>query len=534
MSIGRAPKSSPPGIDRRTRPQRVSSGPSTLIDARIRSTSSYGATGVRSPSLRRRSRPSTGGVTRMPIASSRSPRISTSTIAGTLVSSYSPSARIVAAISLSTAFLAPGTSIVPCSSPTRRMAISPPGPGSVFTMHRRAASFARSGLARLAPRRAICSQRRLTTDQYAPVVLAGGHIADRPARLPAASAPSCGRGRTAPRSPPTSSGRATTSSSSAAGADGSFEQAAGPFSTYRRTCRADRRRRPTWRETTTYGWSLPWFAWLFALPLRWTLARRGATDPRRRRRTPPPRRGGRPRTASTRARSACSGCWRRRRCRRRSSTPSSPRRSSSPPTTSASATAASASPARVVRAGIILVLPFAAFADRIGRRRMVTAMAIAAPLVTALGALAPTFPILVATQTLGRPLGLALDFLIAVVAAEEMPRNSRAYAISVLAMASGLGAGVAVIALPLADISAGAWRYVYVVALIWLRWPSTSPAGCPRPSASNGPTSSPHRSTAAGSPTLAGGRLARPTCSSPRPASSRTATSRTPAGTRRR
>ena len=40
MSIGRAPKSSPPGIDRRTRPQRVSSGPSTLIDARIRSTSS--------------------------------------------------------------------------------------------------------------------------------------------------------------------------------------------------------------------------------------------------------------------------------------------------------------------------------------------------------------------------------------------------------------------------------------------------------------------------------------------------------------
>jgi len=63
---------------------------------------------------------------------------------------------------------------------------------------------------------------------------------------------------------------------------------------------------------------------------------------------------------------------------------------------------------------------------------------------------------------------LALDFMIAVVAAEEMPRNSRAYAISLLAMASGLGAGVAVIALPLADISAGSWRLVYVVALVWL------------------------------------------------------------------
>ena len=122
----------------------------------------------------------------------------------------------------------------------------------------------------------------------------------------------------------------------------------------------------------------------------------------------------------------------------------------------------------IVRVGIILVLPFAVLADRIGRRRVVMAMAVAAPLVTAAGALAPTFPILVATQAIGRPLGLALDFLVAVVAAEEMPRNSRAYAVSLLAMASGLGAGVAVMALPLADISASSWRLVYVVALVWL------------------------------------------------------------------
>ena len=109
----------------------------------------------------------------------------------------------------------------------------------------------------------------------------------------------------------------------------------------------------------------------------------------------------------------------------------------------------------VVRAGIILVLPVAALADRAGRRRVVTAMAVAAPLVSAAGAIAPTFPFLVATQAVGRPLGLALDFLIVVVAAEEMPRNSRAYAVSILAMASGLGAGLAVMALPLADLSSG-------------------------------------------------------------------------------
>jgi MFS family permease len=92
----------------------------------------------------------------------------------------------------------------------------------------------------------------------------------------------------------------------------------------------------------------------------------------------------------------------------------------------------------------------------------------AAPIITALGALAPTFPALIATQAIGRPLGLALDFLIAVVAAEEMPRNSRAYAVSVMAMASGLGAGIAVMALPLADLGDNGWRLVYMVTLIWL------------------------------------------------------------------
>jgi MFS family permease len=49
-----------------------------------------------------------------------------------------------------------------------------------------------------------------------------------------------------------------------------------------------------------------------------------------------------------------------------------------------------------------------------------------------------------------------------------MPRNSRAYAVSVLAMASGLGAGVAVMSLPLADIGPGGWRFVYLMALVWL------------------------------------------------------------------
>ncbi len=124
--------------------------------------------------------------------------------------------------------------------------------------------------------------------------------------------------------------------------------------------------------------------------------------------------------------------------------------------------------AAIVRWGIIICLPIVALADKRGRRPMMIATAWAAPIITALGALSPSFPFLVATQAVGRPLGLTLDILIAVVAIEEMPRNSRAYATGFLAVVSGIGAGVAVASLPLADISETSWRYAYVVTLVWL------------------------------------------------------------------
>ena len=235
------------------------------------------------------------------------------------------------------------------------------------------------------------------------------------------------------------------------------------------------------------------------------------------------------RPARRRATCSCSACSPPPRCRRRSSTPCSPRRCRSPPTTSASATAPSASPARWCGPASCSCCPLAALADRRGRRTIVVAVAVAAPLVTAAGALAPTFPFLVATQALGRPLGLVLDFMVAVVAAEEMPRNSRAYAVSVLAMASGLGAGVAILALPLADLSPGAWRYVYLVSLIWLvvavdlarRLPETRAVRTP-----------PRDGAAARPAPLRRARRRSPCCrtsSSPRRACSRTATSRTSA-----
>jgi MFS family permease len=246
-------------------------------------------------------------------------------------------------------------------------------------------------------------------------------------------------------------------------ADGRFVQQLGPFARYERVVTPDGD--GTVVERTRYRLAIPWFGWLFHLPVRAQLARRGnAPTHRLPHRTPwwaPPDQID-PRQALVMGLLAAAAM------------------SSAFVNTLFTQTVKFAADdfgvgntgvgvaGAVVRAGIVLALPFALLADRIGRQRVIRIVAWAAPSIAALGAIAPTFELLVATQAVGRPLGLALDFLIAVVVAEEMPRNSRAYAVSVLAMASGLGSGIAVMALPLADIGESGWRYVYVVALIWL------------------------------------------------------------------
>ena len=124
--------------------------------------------------------------------------------------------------------------------------------------------------------------------------------------------------------------------------------------------------------------------------------------------------------------------------------------------------------AAVIRWGVIIALPLAALADRVGRRRLIVWCAFGAPIVTSLGALAPSFALLVATQTIGRPLALVLTLLIAIVATEEMSRESRAWSISILGIAAGVGAGAAVLALPIADLAPSSWRIIYALSLIWL------------------------------------------------------------------
>ena len=243
--------------------------------------------------------------------------------------------------------------------------------------------------------------------------------------------------------------------------DSVFVQTDGPFTEYRRTVTRNDVDR-TWREAVDYRLEIPWFAWMFARLVRRHLARRTpGPEPLRQPGWAPPDRLSSRQVHVLGLLAAAS-------------------LSSAFVNTLFTQTVAFASDdfgvgdwgrgvaGTVVRLGILFGLPAAFLADRIGRRRVMVVLAWTAPIIASFGALAPNFTILVGTQTISRPLGLALDLLIAVIAAEEMPRGSRAYAVAILAMANGLGAGVAVIALPLADLGTSGWRLVYALALVWL------------------------------------------------------------------
>jgi MFS family permease len=122
----------------------------------------------------------------------------------------------------------------------------------------------------------------------------------------------------------------------------------------------------------------------------------------------------------------------------------------------------------LVRVGVLIALVITALSDRRGRRVLLLATAAAAIGVAATGALAPSLVWLGVSQTVARGLSTALGLLIGIVAAEELPAGSRAYGVSVLALVAGLGSGMCVWALPLADTGPDGWRILYLIPLVAL------------------------------------------------------------------
>jgi MFS family permease len=241
--------------------------------------------------------------------------------------------------------------------------------------------------------------------------------------------------------------------------DGSFSCAEGPFRSYRRTVEDHGDHMV---ETSTYHLAIPWFAWLFAWPVRSTLRRRPETRFAGLRVwwAPPDRLDARAATVLGLLAAASIIYGYVNTLFTQTITFAADEFGSSD--------AAQGVAGAIVRCGIVFAIALVFLADRKGRRLMLLIAAVLAPVLCGLGALAPSLVWLTVTQTLGRPVGIALLLLVGIVAAEEMPRSSRAYAVSVVALAGGLGAGLCLVALPLADIGVRGWRLVYIVPLAFL------------------------------------------------------------------
>jgi putative MFS transporter len=119
----------------------------------------------------------------------------------------------------------------------------------------------------------------------------------------------------------------------------------------------------------------------------------------------------------------------------------------------------------VARLGTVLTIFVMAAADRIGRRRVAIWSAAAAVALTLAGGLAPSLTVLAVLQTLSRSLAIAAMLSADTLSVEELPAGSRAAAQGLGALSYGLGSGVVILALPLADLGPNGWRVVFLVAL---------------------------------------------------------------------
>jgi MFS family permease len=119
-----------------------------------------------------------------------------------------------------------------------------------------------------------------------------------------------------------------------------------------------------------------------------------------------------------------------------------------------------------VRIGAILALVIVAVADRKGRRRLLLWSAVAGCVITATGAFAPDLAVLGVSQTVARAFSTAVAVLVSIMAVEEMPKGSRAFAVSVLTASGALGAGLAVMLVSVCDLASWVWRVLFLVPLL--------------------------------------------------------------------
>lgn len=121
-----------------------------------------------------------------------------------------------------------------------------------------------------------------------------------------------------------------------------------------------------------------------------------------------------------------------------------------------------------VQLGSVGALAVTGLSDRRGRRTLLLAAVAGGAAASAAGALSPSIAALTLTQAAATTLLAAAEVLIGVMVIEEMPPGSRAWALALVTMASGLGGGATLAVLPLAGEGPGGWRWLYAIGALAL------------------------------------------------------------------
>lgn len=120
----------------------------------------------------------------------------------------------------------------------------------------------------------------------------------------------------------------------------------------------------------------------------------------------------------------------------------------------------------ITRVGAVLALVAATLADRYGRRRILLGALVGLCIASAVSAVAPSFVVFTAAQALVRSCVNAAVIVGGIAVVEEAPEGARAFAVSMLALASGAGYALSVILLPFADLGRNSWRVAFAVSAL--------------------------------------------------------------------
>lgn len=122
----------------------------------------------------------------------------------------------------------------------------------------------------------------------------------------------------------------------------------------------------------------------------------------------------------------------------------------------------------IIRLGAVLTFAATALADRHGRRPLLRASLVGACVASLVTAAAPNVAVVTGSQLVARGLVAGAAFLIPIVCAEELPARSRSYAIGLMSLPGGLGAGMVLWLLPILDLGAAAWRFLFALCAVAL------------------------------------------------------------------